>query len=198
MNLKIMIGRVMRALPPVTPGTYGENNIIDMLNESQHTLLPYTSKTKSTTITLTPGQYEIEKPTDMVSVANILYGADKRELEAAGSRLPKHDLDDESRFGEPLKFYIKDNIIIYPPTKIENTLIINYICKPTDMTLDNDEPEFNGSGEYLIASTLTRIHLEAGSELQQKWEREKMIALHDYMNTYDQNYATPFQITRLW
>ncbi len=185
-------------MPNLPPGMYGENNIIDILNEAQKSILQFTSITKLIEEEIDAGDYEIAIPDDFISISNIYWGDDKKELMAGGSKVPKVDLDEPVNYGEPKWFYVRDNIIIYPPANINNSIYINYIAEPVKLEADNDTAHFRGSEEYMIAYAISRLHLEANSESYMQWERERLMALQTYLHVHDQNYAVPFQITRLW
>ena len=62
MTLKKLIARVMRAIPNLPPGTIGETDVIDILNEGQLNLARLSSK-------ITTEETDLEFPTGTVDVA---------------------------------------------------------------------------------------------------------------------------------
>ena len=207
MTLKQMIARVMRALPMSAPGQLGETDIIDLLNEAQRELAVRSNKYCIQETALEADYDTVALPDDLLKLVEVYWGdgGTKRELYPEKERYPLTDTVEEGEgeseysVGYPSKYYVKDRrIIIRPIPTTDNTVYVLYVNRPTDMVEDDDEPELDGSEEYLIACALQRIHLEAGSEMARVWEAEKLKHFVIWRDSSDQNYETAFKVDGSW
>ena len=215
MNLKKMIARVMRALPNMAPGTIGEPDIVDILNQGQLHLSRMSAKVTVTEFDLAADYHIVPLPMDILTIDSVYWVSDaiKRELHPAKDQLPIGVENPLTLTGitstastyadkagtEPRRYYTKGSrLLIYPIPRVSGTVSISYVAQPTEMSDDNDTPDLEGSENYLIAFALHRLHLEAGSPLLQLWEMEKGKEEYTFMQTTDQNYRTPFQVEARW
>ena len=215
MNLKKMVARVMRALPTMPPGTIGEPDIVDILNQGQLHLSRISAKVTVREFELEANHHIVPLPTDTLTIDSVYWvsGAIERELYPTKEKLPIGIEDPlilasvtstastytDKKGTEPTRYYTKGSrIMVYPIPGVGGTVSIAYIPQPTEMADDEDTPDLEGSENYLIAFTLHRLHLEAGSPLFQLWEVEKGKEEYTWMQTTDQNYRTPFQVETRW
>ena len=203
MILKQMIARVMRALPNLAPGTLGENDIVDLLNQAQTHLSRISVKLKVAEFELEEDTNIVPFPLDLMTLSSVYWTSDsiERELYPSMDRVPigTELIDDDDVSTEPTRYYVKGSrVMVYPVPKVEGTVSIAYVAKPTTMVKDTDVPDLEGSEEYMIAFALQRIHAEANSPALQIWEQEKLKEEQTYMQTTDQNYRTPFQVDLSW
>lgn len=199
MNLREMVARVMRSLKSIPPGTVGYTDIVDILNQGQRQLAVHSNKICVFETTLEGNKDIIALPTDLLKLYSVYWKSPNgmRELSPARGKLPI-DTVVESR-AEPINYYVKDGtVIVRPIPGFEGTLSVSYVPKPTEMVNDSDEPDLEGSEEYLVAFTLHRIFIEHGNPLAQVWEVEMTREQVNYIATTDQNYMTPFQSEISW
>ena len=196
MNLKQMTARVFRALPSLPPGSIGEHDIVDMLNEGLQKIAKISNKEAALNYEVPSGTDTIAFPVDMLKLANAYWGKDKRELEMPMTSMP---LDDGTETGEPRRIHVADgHFTVRPVPARGDTLTITYIRKPTEMVEDEDVPDIEGTEEFLVANALYKIHLEANSQAFQIWEMEAAKALAVFMQVENENYALPFRVTAQW
>ncbi len=198
MALKEMIARVMRAVPAVAPGTIGENDIVNILNQAQQHLARLSSRSVIEEHTLAAGDDTVSMPVDVSALVSVYWKSDsiERELSVTEERVL---LDREFTVSEPTHYYTKaGEIVVYPSPAIEGDVSVHYVPVPALMSEDTDTPDLKNCEEYLIAFALHRLHLEAGSPMLQLWEVEKMKEEHTFMQTSDQNYSTPIMIELKW
>jgi hypothetical protein len=203
MTLKQLIARVMRALPATTPGSIGENDIIDILNQGQLHLSRVSAKKIVYQHALEEDYDIVPFPSDLHIIARVYWESDNvsRELYPDKEPLPvDEELDDtEDTADEPNRYYVLGRrLAIRPVPAVDGTVSIYYVPKPTTMASDTDEPDLDGSDEYLIAFALHRLHLEANSPVFQLWEMEKAKEEYTWLQTANQNYETPFQVEQRW
>ncbi len=194
MTLKQMVARIMRALPHTMPGSIGELDVINILNEAQLNIASMTGKTKEESVTLDGDDDTIPMPSDSLKIVTVYWGADKTELASAIGDVPSKEVT-----GDPTRYYTyQGNLIVRPTPASETTYYVVYIPKPVDLADDADTAFLPGSEEYLISYVLYRIHLEANSPQFQIWDMERMRALAMFKETMDQDYDTPFRILPQW
>ena len=202
MNLKKLLARVQRALPTLAPGTFGENDIIDLLNEAQLNIATVSTKTTALKYDIDESTDSIPFPPDMLRLVNVFWGKDKKELEASmNNYMMVDEIPTENAFlkGEPSVYYVEDGRIVFRPVPLtSNEMTVVYTRKPTEMKDDKDTPDIEGVEEYLIAYALYRIHMEVGSPSLQLWDQERMRALAVFTSNHEQNYSTPFKIVGRW
>lgn len=191
MKLKKMIARVFRALPTVPPGSIGENDIIDYLNEGLESIASMSTKTTALEYNLDANADSIPFPVDMMKLVNVLW--ENTELsESIIKTLP-------DTTGNPTNYWVEDGRIVFRPIpSTDGTVHIIYTKEPTELENDDDVPDIEGVSEYLVNYALYRIHLEANSPSYQVWETKRYESLAIFMETYDQNYQTPFRIIPMW
>lgn len=193
MKLKKMIARVFRALPSLPPGTMGEPEIVDLLNEGLKNIALLTKKTTMLPYDLDEDSDSIPFPEDMIKLVNVFWSDDKTELMAGIGK----SFGDET--GDPLYYYVEDGrIVVRPIPTTDDSLWVEYVRQPTELKDDDDEPDIEGSSEYIISFALHRIHLEASSPAIQLWEMERYRTLSLFMETVDDNYQTPFRVVQSW
>ncbi len=184
----------MRALPHTMPGSIGELDIINMLNEAQLNIASMTNKTKEEEVTLVADDDTIPIPDDSLKIVTVFWGDDKTELASAIGDVPsEEDSDDPTRY-----YTYQGDLIVRPTPASETTYYVVYIPKPIDLADDADTAFLPGSEEYLISYVLYRVHLEANSPQFQLWDMERMRALSMFKETMDQDYDTPFRILPQW
>ncbi len=196
MKLKKLVARVMRALPNLAPGTIGEQDIIDILNQAQEHLSRLSAKVVSSEFALEAEYNIVPFPTDLLTLESVSWtsGSVERELYPARNKLPVGNETDS--ISEPQRYYTKGSRVeIYPIPHVDGTVTITYVPTPTEMSDDDDTPDLEGSDNYLVAFALHRLHLEASSPLFQIWETEKNKEEYTFMQTTDQNYRTGFSVT---
>ena len=198
MNLRQMVTRVMRPLKAIPPGTVGYTDIVDMLNQGQRQLAVHSNKLCVFETTLEGHKDIIALPTDLMRIDSVYWKSPngEREVFPARDKLP---IDNYEHRAEPARYFVKDGtLIVRPIPGFEGELRVAYVPKPTEMVNDEDEPELEGSEEYLIAFTLHRIFLEHNNPAAQVWEAEMAREQLNYVATTDQNYQTPFQSEISW
>lgn len=198
MNLQRMVARVMRALPNVMPGVIGELDIIDMLNQGQVHLSRISSRFIVADHDVEADYSIVPMPIDMITLVSVYWKSDnvERELSVIPERI---QLDPFMSASEPTQYYTKtERIIIWPTPQINGVVSILYVPYPTIMKDDADTPDMKGAEEYLVAYTLHKLHLEAGSPQLQLWEEEKRKEEYTFLQTSDQNYHVPINMELTW
>lgn len=203
MNLKQLVARVMRALPKMAPGTVGEQDVVDMLNQAQLHLSRISAKKIVYQHALEADYDIVPFPSDLHTLSGVYWESDSvsRELYPDKEPLPVDEENDdtEETATEPTRYYVLGRrLAIRPIPGVEGTVSIHYVPKPTELVKDTDEPDLEGSDEYLIAFALHRFHLENNSPAFQLWEMEKAKEEYTWLQTVNQNYITPFQVDQRW
>ncbi len=193
MTLKQMIARVNRALTGIAPGRIGEPDIVDMLNDAQRELAKQSTKVTEKEIEVDKNQEKVPFPDDLLILSTVLWSDERRELMEEPTRMPERD------FGDPRFYYIENGqILFHPVPNRENTVHIVYKPEPEALKEDEDTPYIEGAGNYMVAYTLHRIHLENGTQVIGLWENEKYKELISFLDGEDQNYYTPFRVPPRW